>query len=131
MSTNRQEQFRKIPSVEAVLADPRVQHFAAQLSRGILRNAARNATDQVRAGLQAGVISEADHASLQRMVIDGAVRELRAAIQPQYQKVINASGIILHTGLGRAVLPPAALKHILDDLSGYSLLQMDLDTGRR
>ncbi|MFW6170724.1 MAG: L-seryl-tRNA(Sec) selenium transferase [Planctomycetota bacterium] len=131
MSMDRQEQFRKIPSVEAVLADPRVQNFADQLSRSILRNAARNATDQARAGLQAGVISEADHESLRQLVVEGAVRELRTALQPQYQKVINASGIILHTGLGRAVLPAAALKHILDDLSGYSLLQMDRDTGRR
>lgn len=131
MSTNRHEQFRKIPSVEAVLADPGLQAFANQLSRDILRNAARRATDQIRESLRAGAISDADEESLQRMIVERAAGEARAALEPQYRKVINASGVILHTGLGRAVLPPVALQHIMDDLSGYSLLQMDLDTGRR
>lgn len=131
MSMDKQEQFRKIPSVEAVLKDPRLQCFTDQLPRGILRKAARTAAAEVREALQAGTIQEDDEASLRREVVDRAVGEVREALKPQYQKVINATGIILHTGLGRAVLPPAALQHIADDLSGYSLLQMDLDTGRR
>ena len=50
---------------------------------------------------------------------------------PHYRKVINAAGIILHTALGRAVLPAAALDQIQQQLTGYSLLQAELDSGAR
>jgi L-seryl-tRNA(Ser) seleniumtransferase len=52
-------------------------------------------------------------------------------MQPHYRRVINATGIILHTGLGRAVLPAQALRQIQNELSGYSLLQSDTETGKR
>lgn len=45
--------------------------------------------------------------------------------------MINATGIVLHTGLGRAVLPPAAHRQIQEQLGGYSLLQVDIGTGER
>ncbi len=51
--------------------------------------------------------------------------------QPYYRKAINATGIILHTGLGRAVLPKQAISQIQEELSGYSLLQVDIETGKR
>jgi L-seryl-tRNA(Ser) seleniumtransferase len=51
--------------------------------------------------------------------------------KPFYRRVVNATGIILHTGLGRAVLAPAVLRQIQDELSGYSLLQVDIETGKR
>jgi len=52
-------------------------------------------------------------------------------MRPYYRRVVNATGIILHTGLGRAVLPSQALRQIQDELSGYSLLQADTETGKR
>jgi L-seryl-tRNA(Ser) seleniumtransferase len=51
--------------------------------------------------------------------------------RPYYRRVINATGIILHTGLGRAVLPEKAIKRISDELSGYSILQLGIETGKR
>ena len=47
------------------------------------------------------------------------------------RRAINATGIILHTALGRAVLPTRAIRAIRDELSGYSLVQMDVATGKR
>jgi L-seryl-tRNA(Ser) seleniumtransferase len=48
-----------------------------------------------------------------------------------YRKVVNAAGIVLHTGLGRAVLPDAALQQIQHQLCGYSLLQVSIEDGKR
>jgi L-seryl-tRNA(Ser) seleniumtransferase len=50
---------------------------------------------------------------------------------PHYRKVINATGIILHTALGRAVVPRRAIEQIEDELSGYSLVQADIESGQR
>ena len=58
-------------------------------------------------------------------------RRIKAALGPHYRKAINATGIILHTGLGRAVLPAAALRQIATELSGFSVLQVDLAGGQR
>ena len=53
------------------------------------------------------------------------------ASQPHYRKAINATGVILHTGLGRAVLAREVIDQIATELAGYSLLQIDLETGQR
>jgi L-seryl-tRNA(Ser) seleniumtransferase len=50
---------------------------------------------------------------------------------PHYRKVVNATGIILHTALGRAVLASKAIRQIEQELSGYSLVQADIETGKR
>jgi L-seryl-tRNA(Ser) seleniumtransferase len=67
------------------------------------------------------------HCSILRSV-EGDVQSLAG---PHYRKVINATGIILHTALGRAVLPDRAVRQIAEQLGGYSLLQADIATGDR
>ena len=69
--------------------------------------------------------------SLRRTILDQVDRRVRAAAGPYYRKVINATGIILHTALGRAVLPERAIRQIQAELSGYSLVQVDVATGKR
>jgi L-seryl-tRNA(Ser) seleniumtransferase len=131
MSFSNQSLFRNIPSVEALLADPQLRHWADRLPRDVLRDAVRRAIAGMRERLMAKSPGETDPESLHRQIVARVVRDIRAAMEPQYQRVINATGVILHTGLGRAVLPPAAIKHLVDDLSGYSVLQVDVETGRR
>ncbi len=131
MSSRDQSLYRNIPSVEALLADPQLQQWANRLPRDVLRSAVRVAVDEVRERLVAIPSGETDPQSLHSRIVTRAVEAIRAAMQPQSQRVINATGVILHTGLGRAVLPPAAMKHLVDELSGYSLLQVDIETGRR
>jgi L-seryl-tRNA(Ser) seleniumtransferase len=65
------------------------------------------------------------------MILDDVEWRIRAALDPHYRKVVNATGIILHTALGRAVLPQRAVRQIAAELSGYSLLQADPATGQR
>jgi L-seryl-tRNA(Ser) seleniumtransferase len=72
-----------------------------------------------------------NEAELRRRVIGTAKRRVEAVQQPHYRRVVNATGIILHTALGRAVLPARALEQIHETLQGYSLLQADRATGKR
>ena len=130
MSSRKQSLLRNIPSVEALLADPQLQHWGGRLPRDVLRGMVRAAVTDVRERLLRESADKTDQPSLHCQIVAKTVRDIRAAMVFQYQKVINATGIVLHTGLGRAVLPPAAMKHIADHLSGYSLLQVDIETGR-
>jgi L-seryl-tRNA(Ser) seleniumtransferase len=74
---------------------------------------------------------EADPDTLRRAILADARQRVLSAVGPHYRKVINATGIILHTALGRAPLPAKALRQIEAELSGYSLLQADIATGER
>ena len=91
----------------------------------------RLAVDDARTRLLESTCNAADQATLREAILADARSRADSAIRPHYRKVINATGIILHTALGRAVLPAAALGQIEAELSGYSLVQADILTGQR
>ena len=72
-----------------------------------------------------------DEESVRRAIIELALERIKDSRRPFYRHAINASGIILHTGLGRAVLSPNAVRQIAEELSGYSVLQIDVESGER
>jgi len=58
-------------------------------------------------------------------------REIDLQVQPRLRRVINATGVVIHTNLGRSPLHPSALQHIIDTAKTYSNLEYDLDLGER
>ena len=131
MSSIGQRPLRKIPSVEALLRDPEVQRFAEGIPRKLLVEAVRASVEETRRHLLAAAGADADESVLRREILERARRGLQSAMGPHYRKVINATGIILHTALGRAVLPERAIRQIAEQASGYSLVQADVETGAR
>lgn len=131
METKSEQLLRIIPSVDAILNDPDLTSCTAGLPRKAVVNSVRQAVEEIRKLLTAQKSSEIDEAALTQKIIAKARHHLEATMAPHYRRVINATGIILHTGLGRAVLPPKALKQIQEQLQGYSLLQSDIETGKR
>jgi L-seryl-tRNA(Ser) seleniumtransferase len=132
MPSSKQSLLRRIPSVEACLQDPELEKQAAGVPRSIVVDCVRAAVEETRQQLiAAATTDDADQEALRRAVVARAAQRMRSAAGPHYRKVINATGIILHTALGRAVLPKRALRQIQEELSGYSLLQADVETGSR
>jgi len=129
--SSKQSLFRKIPSVDALLQDAGLQKLCQELPRRIVVNAVRAAVEQTRKLLAAGEQEETDEDGLRREILDRAHQRVQSAARRHYGKVVNATGIILHTALGRAVLPAAAIREIEEELTGYSLVQADIETGRR
>lgn len=123
--------LRKLPSVDALLEDPDLEIFAAQAGRSVVVNSIREAVNEAREFLITQASAEMDEGAIRQRIVADAKRRLKTAMTPHYRRVVNATGIILHTGLGRAVLPARALRQIQDELSGYSLLQSDTETGKR
>ena len=131
MSSSNQQLLRKLPSVEAILGNAELREEAAQVPRRIVADAVRLAIQETREELTASADTDGDATGIHATVLARARAHLRQMRGPYYRKVINATGVILHTGLGRAVVPAAALAQIGEQLTGYSLLQTDLATGRR
>ncbi|MFH1717713.1 MAG: L-seryl-tRNA(Sec) selenium transferase [Planctomycetota bacterium] len=123
--------LRKLPSVESLLKDPDMETSAAEVGRTVVANAIRQAIDEVRELLVTQASVETDEDTVRERIVGDVNRRLQAFTEPHYRKVVNATGIILHTALGRAVLPARALKQIQNEMAGYSLLQSDTETGKR
>ena len=123
--------LRRLPSVDELLRLPEVSALAAREGRTPVTDAARAVLAQLRAQIGSGRLGSDG--------VDSALAELAGAIAGQLQQdlslslrpVINATGVILHTNLGRAPLSAAALEHVKDSAGRYSNLELDLGTGER
>ncbi|MBE3070171.1 MAG: L-seryl-tRNA(Sec) selenium transferase [Planctomycetes bacterium] len=130
MSPAKESVLRAIPSVESLLQDPALGALAADIPRRIVTDAVREAVEDLRS-LLVQAPDAVDAAAMRPWIVDRATTRIRDAWGPHYCRAINATGIILHTALGRAVLPAKAIRQIADHLSGYSVLQTDVETGKR
>jgi len=109
---------RLVPRTDAVLADPRLAQAAGKLGRDLVKTAVNAAQQQVRDGqLEPEAVAEAALAALP---------DHACSLRP----VLNASGIILHTNLGRAVLSEAA-RAAVQIAGGTTDVELDLSTGAR
>ena len=130
-SDSGQAALRKLPAVDTILNESDLKTSVTNLGRTVVVDSIRRAIDEFRELLLIKTIDETDEDSLRRKIIADVRQHLNAISRPHYRKVVNATGIILHTALGRAVLPAQALRQIKDEMSGYSLLQTDTETGKR
>ena len=127
----RDELYRKLPSVNELIITSGFQLLVAKHGRERVLHAVRQALEQVRDEITAGTHSSE---TLERRL--GSLAELVSAELescPRYslRRVINASGVVLHTNLGRAPLSEAALAHLVKVAADYSNLELDLETGER
>jgi L-seryl-tRNA(Ser) seleniumtransferase len=117
---SRVHRTSSLPAVGGLVNEPAYAELVIEFGRARVVEAIR---DQVDAERQSGEIADAE-----RVLVIGTV--LRAAVAPRLRRVINASGVILHTNLGRAPLSRAAVD-ALAIAAGYSNLELDLESGRR
>lgn len=118
---------RLIPKMDKVLAWPAVSALASSTSYNELREAVRTVLKQVRQ--QIGTDNHPDLTPQQ--LAKQIARQLRHTQMPSLRRVINGSGIVIHTNLGRSPLPKAAEAALLETAWGYSNLEFDLQTGER
>src|SRR6185295_8428304 len=119
--------YRKIPKVDVILAHPGAQPLIAESGREFFATCLDEVFDGLRARIKEGKETEVDVPA-----ILAAVQERLAARRaPRLCRAVNATGVILHTGLGRAVLAKVALDAVAAEQKGYSLLEVDRATGDR
>ena len=131
MASSDKNPLRMIPSVESLLADEAIRQAAGGAAHRIVVECVREAVEEVRKSLAGKPDADATAEVLRTSILKAACRGIREAVGPYHRRVVNATGIILHSGLGRAVLAPKALQAIQAELAGYNLLQVDVETGER
>ncbi|MHB8918098.1 MAG: L-seryl-tRNA(Sec) selenium transferase [Desulfocucumaceae bacterium] len=124
--------LRQIPKVDELLKVPGIENLTAVYPREVVVEAIRKTLDQIRQRIIDGRAA-ADTQSLnspeeiEKMVVSAVERMAR----PNLRRVINATGVVLHTNLGRAVLSPAAFEAVYMAASGYTNLELNLESGKR
>jgi len=125
---DKQALLRQIPSVDSVLRQLGKDNAAAVWPDYITR-IARDVIEQYRQDVLSNNQRASGDAASQ--IIGRVQRQIESLVKPFYRKVVNAAGIVLHTGLGRAVLPAAAMRQLQQEMGGYSLLQISVEDGQR
>jgi L-seryl-tRNA(Ser) seleniumtransferase len=124
------ELFRNLPSVDLVLQ--RVAHLPelAPFSRPLLRDLINLFLDQVRTDIRSGRISSSDQ--LLWSALEPALTDfIRRSGQPHFRRVLNATGVVVHTNLGRSLLAEQAVNAVAKACAHYSNLEFSLSTGQR
>lgn len=124
--------FRQLPSVDRclkILSTDTIELYK-NIPRVVLRNIVTSFLDTIRSDIKQGIITDCSLIDLTHLY-PLLITYIKQNTKSQFRKVINGTGVILHTNLGRAVLADVALKAIYDVCSGYSNLEMDLETGER
>jgi len=122
--------FRKLPQIHALLESEQVSPLVVRYGRGVVAHALRVRLDEIREAIRSGCeatptefLTNHFFATVEATITSGRASSLR--------RVINATGIIIHTNIGRALLAPEALEAIQDAGRSYSNLELDLATGAR
>jgi L-seryl-tRNA(Ser) seleniumtransferase len=130
-TTSKSDLYRKLPSVDELLHSSALASIIAADGQAAVTDAARAVLTRLRAEIAAARLDAAAVDLALSGISDAVMRQVRQSLSYSLRPVINATGVILHTNLGRAPLAASALEHIADASSGYSNLEFDVETGER
>ncbi|MGC8861856.1 MAG: L-seryl-tRNA(Sec) selenium transferase [Armatimonadota bacterium] len=124
--------LRELPSVDELMKTETVARLITEHDRSVVVGVVRSVLDSVRSEICRSETPEdlRGALSLERLA-ERVASELDAKFAPSLRRAINAVGIILHTGLGRAVLSQKAIEAVNDVIQGYCNLATDIEEGRR
>jgi len=123
--------YLKLPSVDELQRSQGLSALAAKEGQAAVTDATRAVLASLRDEITAGRL-DANGVDLALSGLEDAVaRRVRQELKHSLRTVINATGVILHTNLGRAPLPASSLEHIREIAGSYSNLELDLETGER
>jgi len=125
------EMYRLLPKMDELLARESILHTISEYGRNEVLNALREILDEIRELITSGLITYDDLASALNEIDQNLIKKLKQYKNSGLRRVINATGIMLHTNLGRSPLAEEAITAVVEAAKGYSNLEYDLDTGER
>lgn len=131
MHTEVDKLYRKLPQLGELLHTREIRELVELYSRELVVDAARESLSRIRQEIRMGQHTEASLNGSVAQLAENIREELAQRVRPSLRRVINATGVILQTNLGRAPLSEDAIRQIGDVARGFCNLEMDLDTGER
>jgi L-seryl-tRNA(Ser) seleniumtransferase len=136
ISAEQSELLRQIPSVDELLAQPRLAELAKRVDRNLVVEVARTVLEDLRTRITGqtatAILAEISPVACDRSALEERITELvERILSRSLLPVINATGVILHTNLGRAALPESVVEEFRATATYYSNLEYDLEAGAR
>ncbi len=122
---------RLIPSIEQLRQRGAVRELVDRHGRDVVVGALREAADELRARLLGGTATVASTEEAAAWIEQAVGERVAQAVEPSLTAVINATGVVIHTNLGRAPLAPEVARRLAELATGYTNLEYDLQAGRR
>ena len=123
--------FRKLPSTDELLRRPDMRALAERDGLAAVTDAIRTVLEHLRDEIADGLLDEHSLDLALSGMADAVERELRQSLRYSLRPMINATGVVLHTNLGRAPLAQSAIERIRETATTYSNLELNLETGDR
>ncbi len=131
MRDNRAELYRMIPAVDRLLDSPEIKDILGCYPRTLIMRAINEILSETRKGIEKGDILKESHLIDPGNIISRVIIRLENLSCPSLRNVINATGVVLHTNLGRSILAERVIKRLIEIGGGYSNLEYDLEKGKR
>lgn len=125
--TSTRDLLRSLPSVEEILRSSQIHTLESLLPHDVLTSCVRDTIDAVRKGILGGTQTTVDEGAL----ADDASARALVCLKPSLRRVINATGVVVHTNLGRSPLADEAVQAVTEAAKGYSTLEYDTNTRAR
>jgi L-seryl-tRNA(Ser) seleniumtransferase len=125
----KSKELAHIPSMDVLLNDTRIMELIERYSRGEIKLELQRVVDEIRGDIRSGLISK--EPEIGERIIKRVETRFSSGKTSTLMPVINATGVILHTNLGRSLLPRQAIDAIDSISRGYCTLEYDLDKGER
>jgi len=129
--SDKSELYRKLPSVDELLRREELRAIIERDGLAVTTQAARTVLACLRDAIAHGDLEATAVELAVGNIADVIERQLRHELQYSLRQVINATGVVLHTNLGRAPLSEAVFEHIRATANGFSNLEFDLEAGER
>lgn len=124
---NNKELLRKLPKIDEMLKEDIVKKELSSTTRSIVIESLREAIDKFRNDIILGKIKEFNN----KDILDCFYKKIQRKKIPKLRKVINATGVILHTNLGRSILCKEAIENVISISGDYNNLEYNIESGDR
>ena len=122
--------YRLIPKMDEILENDNIKKLIVENSMDFVKDAINKKLDNIRMMIKDNK-SENDIRSAIENVISDTVNDIKIYMSPRLRRVINATGTVIHTNLGRSVINDEMANSLVDILTHYSNLEYDINTGKR
>ncbi|MBI9086677.1 MAG: L-seryl-tRNA(Sec) selenium transferase [Desulfobacterales bacterium] len=130
-NNDRQQRLRSLPGVDRLLAQTDKDPFFKTIPKPLTTRVIRGVLEDLRSAIMAKDPSAHEDALTETKVIERVCTQLQKALEPNLKPLVNATGIVVHTNLGRSLLAEAARENVARMAGAYSNLEFDLEKSAR
>ncbi|NNL77578.1 MAG: L-seryl-tRNA(Sec) selenium transferase, partial [Desulfobacterales bacterium] len=131
LSANQQKMLRTLPGVDHVLELFKTQPLDERIPKTVVVNSIRNILESHRKSILAGDHNIREESLSDTCIIELVTAAINQAMTPNLKTLVNATGIVVHTNLGRSLLPDEVIENLSSIAGRYSNLEYELNAGKR